>query len=212
MDDQIVLDDSEDAFINPNDVEEVEVNDDDVPMDDDNDGDEQTGIEAKDQASQTPSAQVPDMSLKTISSHAPSSVFTVDSHLQSNNTLTILSGGGDDKAFLHMLSDSQPEPNTVLLEHARTDSVSCVATNQSLVTEDSAKTPTYIAVGCYDGSVVMYSSTGEKTLVLDGPTDVEFMSFHPKGGSVSSMLLMVLFSLFLYCLVIAHITFFHSLC
>ena len=180
--DQLVLDDSEDAFINPDEAEEVKVNDDDVPMEDDDnddsDGEDPTALEPNKDT--TP---VPDLSLQSITSHDPSSVFTVDSHLQNNNTLMILSGGGDDKAFLHVLTQNQPT-NTVLLEHARTDSVSCVATNQHLVTDDATKTPTYIAVGCYDGSVVLYSATGEKALVLDGPTDVEFLSFHPKGGSV----------------------------
>jgi len=98
--------------------------------------------------------------------------------------LSIITGGGDDKAFLHKLAENN-SVQTIQLSHAHTDSVSSVATNEKFVSSDFSKTPKYLAVGAYDGSIVLYNpDNGEKLKVLDGPTDVEFVSFHPKGGSV----------------------------
>merc|ERR1719491_72467 len=57
--------------------------------------------------------------------------------------------------------------------------------NTKYVSKDGTKTPNYLAVGSYDGTIALYDPiTGVKIQVLDGPTDVEFLSFHPKGGSV----------------------------
>jgi ribosome assembly protein SQT1 len=47
------------------------------------------------------------------------------------------------------------------------------------------KTPKYAAVGAYDGAIVVYDPvSGAKIQELEGPSDVEFLCFHPKGGSV----------------------------
>ena len=74
--------------------------------------------------------------------------------------------------------------------HDQTDSVSSVATktNHSRVSSlDWKKTPKYVAVGVYDGTVVLYHPhTGEKIRMLDGLMDVELIAFHPKVGSVST--------------------------
>ena len=181
---QIVFDDNEESFINLNEAVEVEVNDDDVPMDDDDDDDDE--VEENPDAPASNMEEQPDMSIQTITSHNSSSVYTVASHYDHfTNCLSIITGGGDDKAFLHKL-DNNNAVATVLLAHAHTDSVSSVASNEKYISEDLTKTPKYIAVGAYDGSIVLYNpDSGEKIKVLDGPTDVEFVSFHPKGGSVS---------------------------
>lgn len=189
---QNALDDEEDNFIDLDHAVEVEENSDDVPMDEDDDGDndENTNEIREDDgvgSAQTEMANVvEDMSIQTITSHKPSSVFTVATYLnKESNTLSIISGGGDDKAFLHKITNDNAL-TTMALKHEHTDSVSSVATNESLVSSDLKKTPKYVAVGAYDGTVVLYNpDTGEKIQVLDGPTDVEFIAFHPKGGSVS---------------------------
>jgi len=184
---QIDTENEEENFIDLNHAVEVEENDGDVPMDDDEDDDENLAGQGDSEigGSDTSNAVIEDMSIQTILSHKPSPVFTVASYMnKSSNTLSIISGGGDDKAFLHKL-DNNNALATVALNHQHTDSVSCVATNESLVSGDLKKTPKYIAVGAYDGTIVLYSpDTGEKIQVLDGPTDVEFVAFHPKGGSV----------------------------
>lgn len=186
---QIDTENEEENFIDLNHAVEVEENDGDVPMDDDEDDDENLAIQGDSEigGSDTSNAVIEDMSIQSILSHKPSPVFTVASYMnKSSNTLSIISGGGDDKAFLHKL-DNNNALATVALNHQHTDSVSCVATNESLVSGDLKKTPKYIAVGAYDGTIVLYSpDTGEKIQVLDGPTDVEFVAFHPKGGSVSN--------------------------
>lgn len=190
---------------------EVEENDDDVPMDEDDEDDEgeaegeaeaeaamrgdedemgdlqgKAGTETRARAGEGAMGVVEDMSVQSITSHKPSSVFAVASYMNtSSNVLSIITGGGDDRAFLHKLDNSNVL-STVPLNHQHTDSVSCVATNESLVSSDLIKTPKYVAVGGYDGNIVLYDpDSGEKIQVLDGPTDVEFISFHPKGGSVS---------------------------
>jgi WD40 repeat protein len=195
-DDQIAPDEGEDIFIQAGEAVEVEVNDEDVPMDDDDEEDASTsdvnvtssGIEA-----------LADMSIQTINSHNNSSIYSIASHYdQAANCLSIITGGGDDKAFLHKL-DNNNTLGSVQLPHAHTDSVSSVATNEKYVSADLKKTPKYIAVGAYDGSIILYNpENGEKINVLDGPTDVEFVSFHPKGGSVSVVLYMTLVFNFCY--------------
>ena len=76
----------------------------------------------------------------------------------------------------------------VIGKHAHTDSVSSVAFNSRHVPPDATGKAgqKLVAVGSYDGSLVLYdASNGEVVKVLDGPTDVEFVDFHPKGGTVA---------------------------
>ena len=183
-----LVEEEDENYIDLNHAVEIEGNiDDDAPMDEDQeDGDI---IDKRNEAAideEGASKVVKDMSFQTISSHRPSSVFTVASHMnKGTNMLTIISGGGDDRAFLHKLDNNNNLSSTVL-DHQHTDSVSCVATNESLVSDDLTKTPKYVAVGAYDGNTILYNpDSGQKLHVLDGPTDVEFIAFHPKGGSVS---------------------------
>ena len=208
----------DDNFINFDEAVEVgmEGDDNDVPMEEDDDdddvdgdianavgnsvGNEQQGqhgnAEGEQNGEEPMEGLVQDMAICTLTSHQPSSVFTVDSYLdKETNVLNVVSGGGDDKAYLHKVQldkhqSDQDQASTSYtsseLNHPHTDSVSSVATNESLVTGDLQKTPKYVAVGAYDGTIALYSpDTGEKIQVLDGPTDVEFVAFHPKGGSVS---------------------------
>ena len=202
-DDQVFFDD--DAFVNNEDTVEVKVDDDDVPMeeeddDDNNENQEGNANEASEETKMAEESSV-DMSIHTISSHQPSSVYTVASGVvKGTSSLGLISGGGDDKAYFHILAPSTSSTTdkytvqTIPLQHAHTDSVSSVATNSQYVSQDSQKTPLYLAVGSYDGTIAIYDPTksgdliGQSIQVLDGPTDVEFVSFHPKGGSVSKII------------------------
>lgn len=181
-DQQIILDEGEESFIQEGEAVEVEVDDDDIPMEDDDE--DEAGVTTN--TVPTSTEEVADMSIQKITSHNSASVYAVSSHHdRSTNCLSIISGGGDDKAFLHKL-DNNNRVQTIPLSHVHTDSVSSVATNEKMVSADLNKTPKYLAVGAYDGSVVLYDpDSGEKIKVLDGPSDVEFVAFHPKGGSVS---------------------------
>ncbi|GKZ00190.1 hypothetical protein MPSEU_000972000 [Mayamaea pseudoterrestris] len=172
-------DDNAPAFIQADDdgVVEVQVDEDDVPMDDDNDDDNDNVVD-----SAAPAA--PDASKLRLAAHS-GPVFCVASHYSPDtHTLSIVSGGGDDKAFLHCINASnETTSSSHFLEHAHTDSVSSVAMNVDYVDEN--KIPRMIAVGAYDGAVCVYDYDSQTHLhTYEGPTDVEWLAFHPKGGSV----------------------------
>ena len=181
-DDDVIIDDTP-QFVDLNDVEEVKVDDGDVPMDEDmEDGSAPAGGVTADQGETTSTEPVVDMAKMNIATHTDS-VYAVASFFE-NGQLSILSGGGDDKAFLHKVSAS-PAPATQQLTYNHTDTVSCVAFNMNYVTADVKKTPRLAAVGSYDGAIVLYDpDSGEQKLKLEGPSDVEWLCFHPKGGSV----------------------------
>jgi WD40 repeat protein len=184
------LDDDAPEFINMNDAVEVQVDDDDVPMDDDDDtevvdADEQGMSNSADQP-QSSREPVVDMSKAKIQAHADA-VYTVACHLE-HGKLLIISGGGDDKAYIHQIASTTTDPvvpSSQLLSYNHTDTVSCVAFNLEYVSDDPKKTPRLAAVGSYDGSILIYDpDSAEQKLKLEGPSDVEWISFHPKGGSV----------------------------
>mmetsp|Transcript_24218 Transcript_24218/g.51446 ORF Transcript_24218/g.51446 Transcript_24218/m.51446 type:complete len:475 (+) Transcript_24218:94-1518(+) len=177
-----IVDDVND-FIDMKDAVEIQV-DDDLPMEDDEENAAQgTIVEGGvDVVEET----VADMSSFQLRSHTDS-VYTVASFVE-NGELSILSGGGDDKAFQYKISaDTTGERSTTVLplSHPHTDTVSSVAYNTQYVGSDPKKTPRLGAVGSYDGTIVVYDAlTGAQKLKLEGPSDVEWMSFHPKGGTV----------------------------
>ena len=176
------LDDSDDEapeFIDLNEAVEVHVDDDDVPMEDEDDEEVQEMGE-DDMAEMEP---VVDMSRVVISSHSDA-VYSVACYVE-NGKLMILSGGGDDKAYFHQLASGASTATSQLLSYSHTDTVSSVAYNLDYVSDDLTKTPRLAAVGSYDGSILLYDpDTAEQKLKLEGPSDVEWLSFHPKGGSV----------------------------
>ena len=181
---QDIVDDVAD-FIDMKDAVEIQV-DDDLPMEDDDD-DNMVEKEAEGNADGGDGLEnaVADMSSFQLTSHTDS-VYAVASFVENGN-LSILSGGGDDKAFQYKISGSNGARSTVVtpLSHPHTDTVSSVAYNIQYVGSDPKKTPRLAAVGSYDGSIVIYDAdTGTQKLKLEGPSDVEWISFHPKGGTV----------------------------
>lgn len=168
-----------------NDAVEVHV-DDDLPMDEGDDNDmEEKSPEGTADTSSSAESSVPDMSSIQLRSHTDS-VYAVASFVE-NGQLSILSGGGDDKAFQYKVSGADGNRSTAVtpLSYAHTDTVSSVAYNLEYVGPDPKKTPRIAAVGSYDGSIIIYDAdTGTQKLKLEGPSDVEWISFHPKGGTV----------------------------
>ena len=143
MDDETVVEDEMEeapAFVNPDEAVEVQV-DDDAPMDDDEDENDA----AQEEEDMKP--EVEDMSVLKIESHN-GPVYAVACHFDGQK-LTVVTGGGDDRAFLHHVQGHTPASR--LLEHTHTDSVSTVALNTGYVSEDLTKTPRLAAVGAYDG-------------------------------------------------------------
>ena len=164
------VDDEEEGetFIDLDHAVEVEENDDDILMDeDDDDGDDDNdkndtsspfdrNEESQNQHRNT-TEMIEDMSIQTITNHKPSSVFTVGSYMdKGSSTLTVVTGGGDDKAYLHKIDTTTNILSSIPLSHPHTDSVSSVAINEALVSSDLTKTPKYVAVGAYDGTMKEY--------------------------------------------------------
>ncbi|KAG7341451.1 WD40 repeat-containing protein [Nitzschia inconspicua] len=180
------LDDTGD-FIDMNDAIEVKVDDDDVPMDDDDDDEDvvdETITAADNDNNMNDAPVVPDMSKFQATSHTDA-VYSVAAFLE-NGKLSFLSGGGDDKAFFHTISTaSDAAVSTQPLPYPHTDTVSSVAFNLPYVSDDPQKTPRLAAVGSYDGTILIYDVDNQtQKLKLEGPSDVEWLSFHPKGGTV----------------------------
>jgi len=105
--------------------------------------------------------------------------------------LTVVSGGGDDKAFFHRttLGNTTTTMQSQPLSHAHTDSVSAVAWNLPYLAADNASKPKpdprLVAVGAYDGALCLYDAdSGNHVQTLEGPTDVECVAWHNKGGTV----------------------------
>ena len=160
-----------------------------------------------------------DSSSHTFATHGDS-VYAISSHHDaSTNALLIASGGGDDRAYLHIITgmmggstgsaSSGRTTRSVSLTHPHADTVSCSSFNSPYVNSDvSGKVQRQLlAVGSYDGCIALYDidelrkramigddgdSEGEggdviafdPAILLEGPTDVEYVSFHPRGGSV----------------------------
>ena len=102
-------------------------------------------------------------------------------HLLSSLFAFVLSG--DDAAYQYKISDSKEVHPFPFCKH--TNTVSCVAFNMDYISDDLKKTPRFVAVGSYDGSIIIYDpDTGDKQTKFEGPSDVEWISFHPKGGTV----------------------------
>lgn len=176
--------DGHEEFVDLADAVEVNVDDDDVPMDDD-DGEGDTEEEdfdddAVDDQEGPPIVEMAKVILETHTDH----VYGVASHFDAaTGTLFVLSGAGDDKAYLHTITNEMT--TSTRLAHSHKDSVSCAAFNMAYVSDNLVQTPLYAAVGAFDGAIVIYDPwTGNKLQELEGPSDVEFISFHPKGGSV----------------------------
>lgn len=165
----------EDAvFLDPSDAVEVQVDEENVPMDEEDDDDVNTSNNT-----QSTAVVSEDMSKIQWKAHS-GQVYAIAAHVDpTTKSLIVLSGGGDDRAYLHAFSEESK-----CLSHSHTDSVSCVAFNTKYVGEDLSKTPKLAAVGAYDGAIVLYDMKGDKVTQLEGPSDVECMAFHPKGGTV----------------------------
>lgn len=153
----------------------------------------------------------PDTSILQIQSHtgpvySVASTTTTTAQLL-ESSLVVVSGGGDDRAFLHRIvagTDAAALPSgesasvdgmatpvvassSTLLSHAHTDTVSCVAFSppSSSCNQEESSSPTsmrLLAVGGFDGAIVLYDAeTGALVCNLEGPTDVEWLTFHKSG-------------------------------
>jgi hypothetical protein len=122
----------------------------------------------------------PDMAHAVMSNHRDAVYITA---VHPRNADIIVTGGGDDRAFLWKYDTSTvadvPTESRVLqcVELAgHTDTVTSVGFNFD---------GSLILTGAYDGTVRTWdAATGELRLVLDGPEDVEFAQWHTKGNAI----------------------------
>lgn len=191
-------------FVTLEDVIEIQFDDENVPMDEEEDDDEERPQQQQQQPEEEESipVAVDDMSLIKLESHQ-GPVYAVCAYVDKvSKQISILTGGGDDRAFFHRSTSSttdsnhsltQPTTTTAMnskqLQFNHTDSISAVAWNlpflSSDATTDTTNNPRLAAVGGYDGAIVLYDAdTGDWKQTLEGPTDVECLAFHPKGGTV----------------------------
>jgi len=102
-----------------------------------------------------------------------------------NDGFTVASGGGDDVAYIHNLNDKESSR----LDFHHKDSVSCLsyqAKFSSSVSSSNLKNASLLAVGSYDGTIQLYDKIDnfKKIGSLEGPSDIEWLCWHPKGGTV----------------------------
>ena len=175
------------TFLDQGEAVEVKGLDDAAPMDESDEPAEQSGAPLA--VGHAPQQAIPDDSTASFVTHTDA-VYAVDSHYDAaTGTLYVASGGGDDRAYLHALSNSGGTRATrsAPLGHPHTDSVSCVSFNAPYVNDDASGAPqrSLLAAGSYDGSIVLYDpSDGRLVRAMEGPEDVEWLSFHPRGGTV----------------------------
>lgn len=190
----------EPAFIVP--AENVEVAEDalkSAPIDDDDDMEEEEEKIDQGNDGEANSAVdiVEDMSIFRLEKVHTDSLFSVDAipiTLGAEKALAIASGGGDDRAYLTFVSSSDQSSKVMRCAHDHTDSVSCVSFNRSGEVSDSSGL--MLAVGSFDGTVQLYDvqkaavdamnnvDIVSKGRQLDGPSDIEWIAWHPKGGTV----------------------------
>ena len=130
---------------------------------------------------------VEDMSLYQFSSHTDSVYCTA---LHPSKRGIVITGGGDDRAFIWSYETNNTATNTA------SGSVSSTNSNRQILFELTGHTDTVSTVGfnydgtmaltgSYDGTIRIWSvDTGELKLVLEGPEDIEFAEWHSKGNAI----------------------------
>ncbi|KAJ1729722.1 60S ribosomal subunit assembly or modification protein, partial [Coemansia biformis] len=133
-------------------------------MDDDDDDDEGQGGEREEGDGEV---LLEDDSIQGFFAHKEP-VFAVDLHPQIPELA--VSGGGDDKAYVWRVDTG--EQVAELEKH--NDSVSSV---------QFSRDGSLVAAGGMDGKINVYSvSDRKKCAVLDGPDEIQWMDWHPKGN------------------------------
>ncbi|KAJ2723107.1 60S ribosomal subunit assembly or modification protein [Coemansia sp. Benny D115] len=162
------IEDTEEVFVDEDEVADV-VPDHEDGADNDMDEDEDEDEDGEDDAGEgAPRGEVflEDDSVQGFFLHKEP-VFSVD--LSPANQSLAVSGGGDDRAYLWDITTGE----TVAELAKHDDSVSCVqfSSDGSLV-----------ASGGMDGKINVYSSSGAPCAVLEGPDEIQWINWHPKGN------------------------------
>ena len=117
--------------------------------------------------------EITDMSSLILDSHTDA-VYCVAAH---PTQPIIITGGGDDRAFLWSYTSSNDALTatscTALSGH--TDTITAVGFNYD---------GTLFFTGAYDGIIQVYSLDGTLQQRLEGPEDIEWATWHSKGNAI----------------------------
>jgi len=159
-----------DEYIDMNTAVEVKVEDAE-PMESDDE------MEMEDEMNDDlPERILEDESMYKIKSHNDS-IYNVSIDVDG---CTVCSGGGDDVAYLHKLTmnnNTSITSSSNLLSYKHKDSVSCSTFANDI-----------LAVGSYDGIIQIYNkATSQHIVQVEGPSDIEFLKFHPNSNATILM-------------------------
>mmetsp|Transcript_9134 Transcript_9134/g.29019 ORF Transcript_9134/g.29019 Transcript_9134/m.29019 type:complete len:420 (+) Transcript_9134:54-1313(+) len=144
----------------------IEEEDDEALPDEEEEEEEEEEDAAKESA-------VVDESAARLGSHEDA-VYAVAIRGLEDGRYAVVTGGGDDMGRLSIVGSKGVEASADLLGHS--DSVTCVGFSH---------TGAMVATGSYDGTVRLWDgATGEALRTLEGPGDVEWLRWHPRGEVV----------------------------
>jgi angio-associated migratory cell protein len=163
------------AFLDPND-QAIEVPVDDyepLAEEEEEDEDQDNNADAPEREQQLPEQD--EMSTRQIQFHS-GPIYAVEFFVEKKigaERRMIVTGGGDDQAALHDIDGASSLSRSL---HQAKDSVVAIAVCAN-----------FIAIGSYDGRIIVLSSSSDDEATstrfeLDGPTDVEWLNFHPTGS------------------------------
>ena len=169
MDVEAVLDDGEDLLVE--DDFEGDLADDDDDDNDDDDDDEVLDDDFPQEEEEEEEKE--DECLVKLEAH-DDAAYAVAMFLK-EGCLMCLTGGGDDLAHLTEVERSGSVRRRSTLK-GHSDSVTCVGFSYD---------GSLCATGSYDGSARIWNSaSGESVSALEGPADVEWLDFHPRGDVI----------------------------
>lgn len=143
--------------------EEFEMEDELVDMEEDDEMNDEAGISL-------------DRMLHCLNPHNSESIYSIDVH-PTDKTL-LVTGGGDDWARLIRYEHMNEEYSVVAELGPNADSV---------ITVKFSFDGKYVASGCMDGSVKIWDGiTGQAVYVLEGPTEVVWIDWHPRGHVIAA--------------------------
>ncbi|KAJ3277779.1 hypothetical protein HK104_002979 [Borealophlyctis nickersoniae] len=161
------VEDADDEYVASDEVAEVvDMDDEGEPMSEDEEvGD--MGMEPEQEGEGAQEAVMVDDSVQGFFDHRES-VFAVAIH--PTEEMLVMSGGGDDKSYLWRLDNGEKMFDLGV----HTDSVSAVGFSHD---------GQFAASGGMDGKVHVFNvATGQLAVTLEGPTDITWIDWHPKGN------------------------------